>query len=39
MVITEMNNEKMNTMFSGPRFCTRQLEKKAENINANSFFN
>jgi hypothetical protein len=33
----ERNNEKLTTMFSGPRFSTRQLEE-AENINANNLF-
>jgi hypothetical protein len=38
MVIAEINNEKLTTMFSGPRFSPRHLVEEAENINANTLF-
>jgi hypothetical protein len=33
MVIAEMNDEKLTTVFSRPKLFTGQLEEEAENIN------
>jgi hypothetical protein len=36
MVIAEIINKKLTTVFSGPRFSTKQFEEVAENIYANT---